>query len=247
MFGSSSRSKVFQGSSKDLCQQRSFEDLRKSFEFNGRPRTFGRSSRWKPVQGSLQDRRDQRLFKGIRKFFDIEGHSRIFGRSLRSKIIQGPSEYLRYQISSFCNSLPQNTRCYFKRAILLSFGHRGLLVNKIETCNLGFGVIPYLITIQCLLDSLAMLTHIYWGITTLICVLMIILCNFGLLWFSYKLFIIQREKLYEKNGTMALFRKLSRTNRVVSRMGKGTAILPAFSIFDILKLCVEYEAEILRH
>ena len=100
MFGSSSRSKVFQGSSKDLCQQRSFEGLRKSFEFKGRPRSFGRSSRWKPIQGSLRGRRDQRLFKGLRKFFDIEGHSRIFGRSLRSKIIQGPSEYLRYQISS---------------------------------------------------------------------------------------------------------------------------------------------------
>ena len=99
MFGSSSRSKVFQGSSKDLCQQRSFEDLRKSFEFKGRPRTFAKSSRWKPIQGSLQDRRGQRLFKGLRKFFDIEGHSRIFGRSWRSKIIQGPSEYLRYQMS----------------------------------------------------------------------------------------------------------------------------------------------------
>ena len=73
----------------------------------------------KAIQGSSEDLRYQISSKDLWKIFKINDHSRTFGRCWISKIIQG----------SFCDRLPQNTRCYFRKAIFMSFGHRCLLVS----------------------------------------------------------------------------------------------------------------------
>ena len=119
VFGTSSRSKVTRGCSEVLRDQRSFRDPRKTFVNKDHSRIFGRASSSKVVQGASEDLRDESPFKDLCKIVEIKDHSRVFGSSSISNIIQG----------SFCNSLPQNTSCYFRRAILLSFGHRGLLVR----------------------------------------------------------------------------------------------------------------------
>ena len=118
--------KIIRGSSEELRVQRSSKDLRKIFEMKTHSRIFARSSRSKIIQGSSDVLQYRRALKDFRKIYEIKDHSRTFGTSSISNIIQG----------SFCNSLPQNTRCYFRRAILLSFGHRGLLVDIIRVLHL---------------------------------------------------------------------------------------------------------------
>ena len=118
VFGTSSRSTVTRGSSEELRVQRSSKDLQKIFEMKAHSRIFARWSRSKINKGSLEVLRYRRAFKDLRKTFEIKDHSRTFRISSISNIIKG----------FFCNGLPQNTICYFRRAISLSFGHKVLLV-----------------------------------------------------------------------------------------------------------------------
>ena len=65
-FGRSSRSKIIQGFSEDLQNQRSFKDLRKIFEITDHTRIFDRSSTSRIIQGSSIDLRDHGSYKDLR-------------------------------------------------------------------------------------------------------------------------------------------------------------------------------------
>ena len=148
---------IFQRSSEYIRYQGSLEDLRKIFEIGGPPGILERYLPTKIIRGCSEEQRVQRSSKDLWKIFEMKTRSSICGRSSRSKIFQKFSEFLRYRrsfryrrafkdlrkisrskinqgssekasISKIIRGCFSNTRCYFRRAILLSFGHRGLLV-----------------------------------------------------------------------------------------------------------------------